>query len=253
MNENAYDFDVMNSIPCEFCNTLIDVQDYEEHARECRRYNNPNFSFYSSIPNFETLLEQISNGLGNTAEGDPDYAESEEEEVQPFNAYDSEQYQFYNDTNDSNQEQINVESNTNFSETSFINQFPSALHSILPNIHTFITSSIPISINANENLDAPPVISFEELIQSRIGDQTAENYNEFMNLAQQIGKVKIGLSEEILENKFKTVEKTDICCICAEEKNTFMISPCNHELCKECTMVWYKDNKKCAHCQVEIE
>lgn len=253
MSENTYDFDIMNSIPCEFCQTLIDIQDYDEHSRECRRHSNSHFNLYNSIPNFEDLLEQISNGLGNTAEGDPDYAEPEEDNIQPFNAYDSHQYQFYNnESNELNQEQ-NSELNENTTETTFVNQFPIGLQSILPNIQTFITSSIPISINTSENSDVPPLISFEELIQSRTGDQTAENYNEFMNLAQQIGKVKIGLSEETLENKFRTIEKTALCCICTEEKNEFMISPCNHELCKECTKVWYKDNKKCAHCQVEIE
>lgn len=249
MNENTYDFDIMNSIPCEFCQTLIDIQDYDEHSRECRRHSDPHFNLYNSIPNFEDLLEQISNGLGNTAEGDPEYAEFDEDEVQPFNVYDAEQYQFYNE----NDEEQHNELNQNIQDSSFINQFPSALQSIIPNIQTFITSSIPISINEGDNTDVPPLISFEELIQSRIGDQTAENYNEFMNLAQQIGKVKIGLSEETLENKFRTIEKTDLCCICTEEKNVFMISPCNHELCKDCTKVWYKDNKKCPHCQVEIE
>jgi hypothetical protein len=256
MSENTYDFDIMNSIPCEFCNTLIDIQDYEEHARECRRNIEQHFNLYSIIPNFESLLEQISNGLGNTAEGDPDYAEPEEENIQPYNTYDSQQYHFYNDTNESNQEQINSESNDNdnLSGFSFMNELPNVLHSIIPNIQTFISNSIPVSINSNEASNAPPSISFEELLQStHIGDQTAENYNEFMNLAQQIGKVKIGLSDEILENKFKISEKMDMCNICTVEKNIFMISPCNHELCKECTMLWYKDNKKCAHCQVEIE
>ena len=42
------------------------------------------------------------------------------------------------------------------------------------------------------------------------------------------------------------------CSVCFG-KNWLLKTPCNHELCEECTMEWFKENKKCPHCQVEIE
>ena len=74
-----------------------------------------------------------------------------------------------------------------------------------------------------------------------------------LNLGERIGKVKIGIPVEKLESQFIKIEKTDTCNVCMQEKTDFMESPCHHELCKECTYEWYKDNKKCAHCQTEIE
>ena len=268
MSENAYEFNIMNSIPCEFCQTLIDLQDYEEHARECRRQSDPYFNFFSSLPN---LIDRIADNLQNTPEGDPEYELEEEEEeetlndsniaieteqqdmdnVQPFDV-NGEQYEFFND-------QENLADNAPVQETSLNSvfmQIPNSLGSMIPdNVQAFISNPIPIFMNNNshDEENGNPLLSFEELLQQHIGDQTAENYNEFMNLAERIGTVKIGLSEETIREKFKVVEKTDICCICTEEKDKFLVSPCNHELCEECTMEWFKDNKKCAHCQVEIE
>ena len=73
MNQNAYDF-IMNSIPCEFCQTLIDLQDYEEHARDCQRQRNSFFNLYNSIPN---LIDRIADNLQITPDGDPDYAQGD--------------------------------------------------------------------------------------------------------------------------------------------------------------------------------
>ena len=130
---------------------------------------------------------------------------------------------------------------------------PNSIGSFIPdNIQMFLSTPLPVYINTSNSEDNP-LVSFEEMLQTHMIDQTAENYNEYINLAEQIGKVKLGLPEEIISGKFKIHKKTDICCICTEEKNKFLVSPCNHELCDECTSTWYKDNKKCAHCQVEIE
>lgn len=268
MSENAYEFNIMNSIPCEFCQTLIDLQDYEEHARECRRQSDPYFNFFSSLPN---LIDRIADNLQNTAEGDLEYEVEEEEEeeasndytinmeteeqnmnnVQPFDV-NGEQYEFFND-------QENNADNVPVQETSLNSTFmqiPHSLGSMIPdNVQAFIANPLPIFMNSNshDEENANPLLTFEALLQQHIGDQTAENYNEFMNLAERIGTVKIGLSEETIKEKFKVIEKTDICCICTEEKDKFLVSPCNHELCEECTMEWFKENKKCPHCQLEIE
>lgn len=273
MSENAYHFDIMNSIPCEFCQILIDLQDYEEHARECVRRRDPFFNFYNSLPN---LIDRIAQNLQNTAEGDPDYEEagdgteyetdegiSQEVEtgeeqiegnIQPFDANDT-HYEFFNDQQVSH----NI-GNPPFQETSLNSifmQIPNSLSSMISdNIQTFLSNPLPVFMNSNplHEDDGNPLISFEQLLEQRLsGDQTAQNYNEFMNLAERIGTVKIGLTEEIIKEKFRVVEKTDICCICTEEKNNFLVSPCKHELCEYCTMEWFKENKKCAHCQVEIE
>lgn len=274
MSENAYQFDIMNSIPCEFCQTLIDLQDYEEHARECVRRTDPFFNFYNSLPN---LIDRIAQNLQNTSEGDPDYQEvdeegigaeyetnesighgieSEEEQIedniQPFDA-NEEHYEFFNDQQESS-------NNPPFQETSFNSvfmQIPSSVGPMIPdNVQAFLSNPLPVFMNSNplHEDEGNPLISFEQLLEQHLsGDQTAENYNEFMNLAERIGTVKIGFNEETIKEKFRVVEKTDVCCICTEEKNKFLVSPCNHELCEECTMEWFKENKKCAHCQVEIE
>ena len=268
MSENAYEFNIMNSIPCEFCQTLIDLQDYEEHARECRRQSDPYFNFFSSLPN---LIDRIADNLQNTAEGDPEYEVEEEEEeeasnnnsitmetgqqnmdnVQPFDV-NGEQYEFFNDQ-ENNADNLPVQET---SLNSVFMQIPNSLGSMIPdNVQAFISNPLPVFMNSNsqDEENGNPLLTFEALLQQHIGDQTAENYNEFMNLAERIGTVKIGLSEETINEKFKVIEKTDICCICTEEKDKFLVSPCNHELCEECTMEWFKENKKCPHCQVEIE
>lgn len=261
MSENACEFNIMNSIPCEFCQTLVDIQDYEEHARDCRRYSDPYFNFFNSLPN---LIDRIADNLQNTHDGEPEHEEPsnnsnvsiEAEQidignVQPFDVND-EQYEFFNHSE-------NLENNIISQETSLDSVFmeiPNSLGSMVPdNIQTFLSNPIPVFMNSNplDEENGNPLLSFEQLLQQHLGDQTAENYNEFMNLAERIGTVKIGLSEETIREKFKVIEKTDMCCICTEEKNKFLVSPCNHELCEECTMEWFKDNKKCAHCQVEIE
>lgn len=268
MSENAYEFNIMNSIPCEFCQTLIDIQDYEEHIRECRRQSDPYFNFFSSLPN---LIDRIADNLQNTAEGDPEYEVEEEEEeeasnnnsitmetgqqnmdnVQPFDV-NGEQYEFFNDQ-ENNADNLPVQET---SLNSVFMQIPNSLGSMIPdNVQAFISNPLPVFMNSNsqDEENGNPLLTFEALLQQHIGDQTAENYNEFMNLAERIGTVKIGLSEETINEKFKVIEKTDICCICTEEKDKFLVSPCNHELCEECTMEWFKENKKCPHCQVEIE
>ena len=96
MNENAYEFNIMNSIPCEFCTTLIDLQDYEEHARECRRRMDPFFNFYNSLPN---LIDRIAENLQNMPQGEQEQELEQEQEyeieepiqdiednIQPFDA-----------------------------------------------------------------------------------------------------------------------------------------------------------------------
>lgn len=247
MDENAYSFNIMNSIPCEFCHTLIDIQDYEEHVNECQRQRNSFLNVFTSMPN---LIDRIADNLHNTAEGDPEYIEEESEdeieveEVQAYDNQDTNQYEFFN---------TNIEATEENGTNSLFMNIPNSFSSVIPNnVQMFLSNPLPLYINNNQE-ENNPFMSFGDMIQSQIGDQTAETYNEYLDLAEQIGKVKIGLSDELIKEKFTVCNKTDVCCICTEEKDKFLISPCNHKLCEECTHEWYKDNKKCAHCQVEIE
>ena len=277
MSENAYKFNIMNSIPCEFCETLIDLQDYEEHTRDCRRQSDPFLNLYNLLPNLidrmtENLLQRVEEDTNLTEEGSVEGVESVDNassesnveenmvQIQPFDI-NEQSYEFFSNTQneEENSAQNNIEE-TSISNSIFM-EIPNSVNSAIPNnipdnTQTFISNSLPFFINTNSinnQEEDNPLTSFQEILQAHLGDQTAENYNEYMNLAQQIGTVKIGLKEEIIQDKFSVIEKKDLCCICTEEKHKFLVSPCNHELCEECTMTWYKDNKKCAHCQVEIE
>ncbi|KAA6393617.1 MAG: hypothetical protein EZS28_010851, partial [Streblomastix strix] len=99
------------------------------------------------------------------------------------------------------------------------------------------------------------------------------DYDQLLNLRDQIGVVHIGLSEDVFNMlpcyKFKKTvkelkkdgieEDQDACPICLEEfeesddKDLYVVClPCTHRFHRKCIYKWLMENKSCAVCKTEV-
>lgn len=81
------------------------------------------------------------------------------------------------------------------------------------------------------------------------------NYENLTNLGETIGNVEIGLDNpfDYLKSKVYSSDCEFICDICQTKKHETRITTCGHELCKECSEIWFLSSKKCPYCNLELQ
>lgn len=81
------------------------------------------------------------------------------------------------------------------------------------------------------------------------------NYENLTNLGETIGNVEIGLDNpfDYLKSKVYSSDCEFICDICQTKKHETRITACGHELCKECSEIWFLTSKKCPYCNLELQ
>lgn len=95
-------------------------------------------------------------------------------------------------------------------------------------------------------------------------DQSIQDYN-FNNLvAELLGKVEVGFTDEQLDNVTLSLKKHEIniderCPICLDyigemsEDNNLRMTKCGHFYCEECIFTWLKKHKTCPFCKIDLE
>lgn len=81
------------------------------------------------------------------------------------------------------------------------------------------------------------------------------SYENLTNLGETIGNVEIGLDNpfDYLKSKVYSSDCEFICDICQTKKHETRITACGHELCKECSEIWFLTSKKCPYCNLELQ
>jgi hypothetical protein len=89
------------------------------------------------------------------------------------------------------------------------------------------------------------------------------DYEFNLLLSDRIGKVKTGIKKDDLHKYITCVTQIDnsddICPVCREDlaeylkDNKVMETPCHHKYCKDCIEMWLQTNKKCPVCQTDVE
>lgn len=88
-----------------------------------------------------------------------------------------------------------------------------------------------------------------------LGIDNPETYSELTELGNSIGNVEVGLqnfSEYFLEKTYSSEESFN-CDICNFKKTNTYETKCGHEFCRDCCEEWFKSNKKCPYCLIELE
>jgi hypothetical protein len=103
----------------------------------------------------------------------------------------------------------------------------------------------------------------DDFVQSL--DHSIQDYN-FNNLvAELLGKVEVGFSDEQLDLVTLQLKKNEInkieerCPICLDyfeemsEDNTIRLTKCGHFYCETCIFTWLKKHKTCPFCKIDLE
>ena len=268
----GYAFDIKdyeNLIPCEFCNNLIDITDYQQHVSVC---SSPQSIFMRSLNdtlpppsmniNEFPFLQNINNMLNNIPEPEPaNLGQGLDHNVNVNN-----NNQNINDELDVDVDvdvdlgvdvDVDVEEGENNNldegllldqnnlEESFVNLFQNNGDNIAPeNVEQMLTNIFTSIFNQNQDLD---------LINNNLNNlnNLSDEYEELTALGENIGDVEIGVSDinSVSKLEFKEIE----CPICSDTKKLIRITKCNHEFCSECLKEWLNTNKKCPICMVELE
>lgn len=90
-----------------------------------------------------------------------------------------------------------------------------------------------------------------------------ETYEELLHLCEQLGSVKIGVSDEKIatETTLHRVHGSFCCPICLADGKELKssgvtgvrkIKVCRHAFCKPCIDKWFEENKTCPLCKIDI-
>lgn len=77
-----------------------------------------------------------------------------------------------------------------------------------------------------------------------------QNPDKFHFIVNEDGSITPNIQVIILYEK--NVEKVDTCSICLESES-FVVTICDHQYCKNCIVEWYKKNPTCAYCRRKLE
>ena len=247
MEINTSEFE--NLIPCELCNNLISFEDYQEHIQTCNRDLNFATTFTSHLPFFHQLLQQLHTTNHSSQTQETSFQENNEES----NGEESNGEEAYGEESngeESNGEESNgEEAYDNLNGNEQIQLFSS-------NIVNNILSNFQLNENVQHFITNEPIeYTFMNPIYNtnhNLEEEEDNTYETLLNLNNTLGKVKIGVSQNILET-FENVIKEEKCLICFKTKEKFKKTPCNHMYCNECSQEWFSENKKCAFCMTELE
>lgn len=211
-----------NLIPCQFCDNLINFDDYQNHTTICmNRYhaspinilNNINTSNNAPLANYiDNIINQINHQTTNNN----------------------------NLNNTSNTSNINI-SNTN---TSNANAIITNRNQDINSIFNQIQASIEPYISNIVHYYPHPV---------QLDDQ--DEYEQLRDLEEEIGDVKVGIVDfDKYLTSYKLIIPTE-CIICKniyQEEDYFYKTKCSHSFCIKCSNEWFNQSKKCPLCMKDI-
>lgn len=262
--------DYTDLIPCEFCNTLVSFQDYQEHASQCNRDFVFADSFLHRFPQFHQILQQqIHDEQENAHEQiETQNQENEEEFIEETLSQEYDQTDTYIDENTG--DEYHIENETTQGDNNEQQPFDGILFQNIENL----LQMLHLEENVQHSINQPFQYTFTNPLYDNtttiIGEtdenpnmtinlqqNEQESYEELLNLQNTMGKVKIGLKEETIHS-FEKIKASDLdneykCIICYEQKDTYVKTPCEHIYCLQCCNDWFKENKKCAFCMTELD
>ena len=253
MEINTSEFD--NLIPCELCNQLISFEDYQEHIQICNRELNFSGTLASNLPFFHNLLQHLhTNPFYNI----------QETSFQMNNPQGEEEASMGEEEASMGEEEASIgeeEASIGEEEASIGEEEYEDLNSNeqLQMLSSNIVNNLLMHLQSNENIqhfitNEPIEYTFMNPVydSNQNLEENEDIYEELLNLEDTIGKVKIGLSQNVLDT-FENTKKVEKCLICFKTKYEFKKTLCNHFYCEECSQKWFSENKKCAFCMTELE
>lgn len=123
-------------------------------------------------------------------------------------------------------------------------------------------SNSPINLNLSLILRRLYPDSDNNLISDMIEiikkEMTYDEYQENLNLGEQIGKVEIGVNDIDTVSKIINRDNFDNnkCPVCQELLNNIDLvreTKCQHLFCNDCITQWLSKNKSCPICNIELE
>ena len=262
--------DYMNLIPCEICNELISIEDYQRHATRCVSLPNiPAFFRGSSMlqpppsneVNIDSITEEINNDpiaralfrmiLGNVpnqpneninihgAENNATTGNGESNVTNPDSVVNPD-----NVTNPANVAIID-EGNIDIGET--IPNYPINGDNIINLLDNIIFNTPQINTLIPQNI---PDLTFNIQNIQNILDVPIPNLNSYDELIN-LNDVEVGVSdiEQVSEMGFEEVECPICCGTCLLSRKT----KCGHVFCDGCLSEWLNTSKKCPSCMIELE
>lgn len=265
---------VIEGVPCELCNTLVNFEDYEDHLRRCM--------ITRMFPSYNALMNE-HNEEEETNDNENINISQNNDEQQPRRilqldlndlSYFQERFANLNLIITRNRQFISTSSNVNFP---FINHTPTNsasasdsnnhadLHFDFNNLN--FNSNVDGGEDADDATNIPvfriPLAPFiQYAIISMSEPEEIDEYEFNTILENMIGKVRVGfdditgVSTELdREEISKLVECEEFCPVCRElftlESNVVKTT-CRHCFCKECLSKWLYESKKCPYCMVEL-
>ena len=241
-----------NYIPCELCNESIEIDKYNRHFKACVEVD----KFYTYLRNPYLLGNLIVNNSqnnnnsqnsqnNNNSQNNTTNSYIEQDENSIINNFNINQ----NDNNIGNINNINnIEQNENNCSININIQIGG------------VTTSFPLRFILN--ILNPDVINdqnstlINDMIEIIQNESTYDEYQNNIELAEEIGKVEVGVDNienvtSVINNNIEDVE----CPICKEPLNSFEIvreTKCKHLYCNDCITKWLKKNKSCPICNNEL-
>ena len=283
-NQNNYNHDedinmLDNNIPCEFCNQLVDFEEYGEHVENCLAIHDARIRRFNAMNNLINILNPINFEYYNT--NDNSERELSDEEIERINNTDEEVQSPSEDSNDSSNEISSNSSNQEQDQDN--NQEDNQEDNDNSRYYTFNRNDIPFTLLSNSSsLLLNARLNINRFLNSNVNlnNINLDNINnlseyDFNLLIQQLlgGNVKVGVKD--IDKYIKIIDNDDLneddnCCICLENLkelyddnklndninkkiNIPVKTICNHIYCRECITKWLTDNKSCPVCNNRFE
>ena len=228
-----------NVIPCEYCQELININDYLNHERVCKiNYNIRNLGF-----NYVNILNNNHN-----------YSNQLEENINLNNTINILFSNFQNNNSNSEINNNNSEINNNNSEINNNNSEINNNNSEINNIQN----------NQNLNIIFPNSNNLFQILFNNLS--LPDNYSMFIDsqenedlfdISERIGNVEKGIDDintvSSLLQDLKNEEKI-WCAICQDySQSKIRKTMCQHFFCDECISLWLRKSKKCPCCLIDLE
>ena len=259
--------DYLNLIPCELCDELINIEDYQEHITNCSRRMSFNFSQPSNIGNITNEInnDPIARALFGVMVGNvPSFASAPLQQqinniqennvlVNPDTEHNNEQGidRVYDENTDIDQIHIQDTEQIPMQDTEQIPNPLSQTNNIIftSNINngngTNHQNLLQMLDNIIQNMPSANI----EYLDNHIPQHhlNLDNYEDLSNL----NDVEVGVSniDMISRLSFDEVE----CPICCSKCLLSRITKCGHSFCDGCLSEWLNTSKKCPSCMVDLE
>ena len=268
---NNYNIDFTNLIPCEICDELINVEEYNDHISRCQ--------IMIQRGGIRTINREMINTLRNRLEHiirerttDEELNSNSEIQIMDENMDDNTREDLEHEENEENEENSNdqqpiinrvfpnrvllTEAITNIiseisdsnSQTQIVEGIRNYLNNSNVNSNIIINQLNPFDNNILNNNNISQINSLvTNIINNNINEVEPPNnsYEELTQISNRVGIVSVGI-DNIDDVSTPIISlKSEICPICIQKENNLRLTLCNHTFCDLCLQKWLKDNNKC--------